>query len=526
MIYGFSNFGYEGSMVTVEVDLRRGIPMVDIVGVSDVAMSELRARVVSAIKNSGFEFPSERVLISLSPADLKKDGFQFDLTVALAILEAQYNSAIERLGSVDTRFTESVYVAGELTLDGNVKRVLGLHAGLATASSYGIKWALVPKDSGRSIPSGIKVIYVDNLRQAWDVLLKIKNNPDDVVYYESNEPDKANNEVKFATEETTLDTLNVLPELKFAMAVASAGRHNIMAVGSPYAQKTEVMKRLPEITPCLLPEERASVTRIFSIAGLSELNSSTGYASVRPFRMPHQTASIEGICGGGINCRPGEISLAHNGTLFLDEAAEFRASVLQMLRVPIENHTIALSRAGRTTVYPAHFQLAMTVSPCPCGNYGSHTKICLCSMKSVEQYWKKFSAPLLDRIDIRFNCFENEQDEEDVVTEKNKAMTVEKLRNMVKIAWEKQLARQGKLNADLTPTEVSTYCAFSEDIQSYFETQALKYDLSPRAKTSIKKVARTLADMSGSDEICLDDVKQAIKMRAPMPLERGYDFQP
>lgn len=270
------------------------------------------------------------------------------------------------------------------------------------------------------------------------------------------------------------------------MAVAVAGRHDILAYGRPGCGKTMVLQHLPELMPKLLPEESQSTTRIHSIAGLLKPNE--GFKTVRPFCMPHQTASIEGICGGGPSCRPGEISLAHNGVLFLDEAAEFRSSVLQMLRVPLECNSITLSRAGRTTVYPARFQLVMATNPCPCGNYGSKDKVCLCSAKSVEMYWRKFSGPLLSRIAIRFNVENDKFSGDDY--------SLENLRRRIKLAWERQYKRQGKLNQDLNPQEVLDFIKTTDGVKS----ELSNLNLSVRATTNILKLARTLADMNDIEE--------------------------
>lgn len=305
--------------------------------------------------------------------------------------------------------------------------------------------------------------------------------------------------------EETIDDGKGLDGLKYAMAVAVAGRHNIMTFGNVGCGKTTLMQKMPQIMPKLLPDEKVSVKRIYSLSGLDSLLDK----NLRPFRMPHQTASIEGICGGGFNCNAGEISLSHNGVLFLDEASEFRTSVLQMLRVPLETGNITLSRVGRTTVYPAKFQLAMTTESCPCGNYGSKNKICLCPARSVEQYWKKFSAPLLDRIDIRYNCFEENTN--------FPRYTLDEMREHIKLAWERQYARQGKLNADLYPSDLCDV-KFSPDAERHLNYLG-NAGYSPRAIASIKKVAMTLNDMhfNTSDVIELPDIQMAVLLRAVTP---------
>lgn len=287
------------------------------------------------------------------------------------------------------------------------------------------------------------------------------------------------------------------------MAVAAAGRHNLLAVGTPGCGKSMLLQQLPQLTPKLTRDEAPSTTRLWSLAGILR---GEGVMRERPFRMPHQTASIEGICGGGPNCRPGEISLAHNGTLFLDEAAEFRASVLQMLRVPLETGSITLCRAGRSTVFPAKFQLVMATNPCPCGNYLSKDKVCLCSAKSIEQYWKKFSAPLLDRVDIRYFM------DRPINVEPK---TLADLRSLIKKAQEAQYARQGVLNEYLTPGDIDTYCIhkMTADAQKMVDRLAEKNNLSARAVLSIYKLSRTIADMCGSDEIDTSHVSMAFELR-------------
>jgi magnesium chelatase family protein len=291
------------------------------------------------------------------------------------------------------------------------------------------------------------------------------------------------------------------------MTVAAAGRHHIMAWGSPGCGKSMALQHLPEITPLLLPEERLPVERIYSLAGMDIKPD-----AFRPFRVPHQTASIEGICGGGPNCRPGEITLAHNGTLFLDEAAEFRTSVLQMLRCPLESGTITLCRAGRSTTFPANFQLAMAVEPCPCGNYGSHDKICLCSAKSIDQYWKKFSAPLLDRINIRFNCNEVIEDFTD--------FTVEEARKRIKLAWERQYKRCGRMNQYLSPQEIAETIVISPEAQKRLDKEIERCGLSPRAISNIIKVAQTIKDIDLEERnlISEKDIDLACKLHAATPL--------
>ena len=421
-IYSFSNWGYEGSIITVEVDLRRGIPATDIVGLADSSVKETRERVKCAIRNSGMEYPSERVLISLSPADLKKVGAGFDLAIALGILQKE--------------FKESVLVMGELELSGGVRSVRGVHAACSTALASGIQYAIVPNDClNEALETGINAIGCDTLSEAFKI-------PEDLSTIKV-EFDKKYDDIISFREPYDEQKFIMTEKEMLALVVGAAGRFNMMFYGSPGCGKTALMEYMQYLTPSLTYNESRSVKRIYSLAGLSNKDETKTYP---PFRMPHQTASIEGICGGGPNCRPGEITLAHNGILFLDEAAEFRCSVLQMLRVPMENHSIMLSRAGRSTTYPANFQLLLALNPCPCGNYRSSKKICLCSAKSVENYWRKLGEPLLDRVPIRLHI--------DPVEGERKEYALAELQSFVKKATEESRRLLGVTLRDLTVEEI------------------------------------------------------------------------
>ncbi len=520
-IYSFSPFGYEGALVTVEVDLRRGIPATDIVGLADGAVKESRERMQAAIRNAGFDYPPERVLISLSPADLKKEGAGFDLPVALAVLAAK--AADEGEGSF---IDEPLLVMGELELSGRVRAVKGVHAAVATAAASGIMRCIVPvqnADEAREIP-GVQVYGTDSLENAFRAL-------SDTSFYLAGNTEAGRESLPPGCTETNgvyfpeiasgyeFAELKGQRQLVRALQIAAAGGHNLIALGAPGCGKTMAIQKFPAINPVLTVDEAQSVTRIWSLAGL--IKPSEPLIRIPPFRIPHQTASIEGICGGGPNCRPGEISLAHNGVLFLDEAAEFRSSVLQMLRVPLENGTISLSRAGRTTVYPARFQLLMAVNPCPCGNYGSKSKICLCSLKSIDQYWKKFSAPLLDRIDLRV-FVENNYDEGCIPEERPGLTTTEEIRRGVATAVKLQRKRQGIKNANLSPQEILDYCPLETESRKLLDKATLRYGFSPRAIASCLKVARTIADIAGSKNIQEEHIAEAIdlhKLCATLPPE-------
>lgn len=503
-VYTFSPFGYEGAIVQVETDLRRGIPAYDIVGISDGTVKETRERIRYAFSNSGLEFPAERVLQSLSPADLKKDS-PLDLSMALSILGKSQNYPID----------EPVLALGELELSGGIRPVRGAVAAVNSARAYGITNVVCDPATAELLKDihGIKILAVDNLKEANEKLHeKDAFHPTAPQLYK-------NDTVEFNEDYLDKETLDSLPmdghfETIRAIEVAVAGKHNILATGAPGCGKTMLMQSLmPALTPKLTEEEVITPRRIASIAGLDSPNRDI---HIPPFRMPHQTASIEGICGGGPNCRPGEISLAHNGTLFLDETAEFRSSVLQMLRVPLETQQITLSRAGRSTVYPANFQLAMATNPCPCGCYGSHDKICLDSAKSIDLYWKKFSDPLLDRVEIKTFV---EKDEKDT-----RKMSIETMKAQIATAFEIQRKR-GVYNSHMNPQQIEEYCKLDKEGQEYLDRES--ENLTVRGKNNLLKLSLTLANMDGREDIRLNDLKEARELSAPVfEKPKQFAYQP
>lgn len=487
MIYSFSPFGYDGSIVSVEVDLRHGIPATDIVGISDGAVKETRERVQSAIRNSGLEYPNERVLISLSPADLKKEGTGFDLSIALGVLQKQ--------------FTKDVLVMGELGLSGCIRPVRGVYAACSSAIASGFQYAIVPMENlNEALETGIKAIGCDTLYDAFNLPEELSTRKiasvggyDETISFR--EPDS---EYKDKIEMTEKEML--------ALVVGASGRFNMMFFGSPGCGKTILMQYMQYLTPSLTEEESESVKRVYSLAGLPLKDENRTYS---PFRIPHQTASIEGICGGGPNCRPGEITLAHNGVLFLDEAAEFRSSVLQMLRVPLENKTITLSRAGRSTTYPANFQLLLSLNPCPCGNYGSKDKICLCSAKSVELYWKKLSGPLLDRVPIKIHIDPSEGEREEY--------SLEELQTYVMTATVES-RKLGKKFSELTPNEVEDITP--PEILSVFTIAMADKDWSIRKRNNALKVWLTIRAIFGDDKRNYESyTKQTMMLLCDTPYE-------
>ena len=492
MIYGFNSFGYEGSLVGVETEVEGGIPAYDIAGLADSYGSGTRELVESAVERSGFEIPQRNILTAFSPLDLKKDGGGFAFPAALSLV---------------AKSVADVLVMGVLETDGDIiPCIKGTFSACQNAGNNGIKYAILPLDS--KVPCGIKVCEVGSLKEAADAITSL-NIGDDRLFTERGPG-------RFSTKDNILfndDIPELKPEfdgtennsLKFAMTAAIAGGHHLVAYGKPrYSNLITVGLRL--LLPRLSFDESMVTSRIHSIAGIYEPDN---YVTERPVRIPHKSISIEGMFGGGIGCTPGEISLAHNGVLFLDEAEEFRTSVLQVLRVPLSAGKITLSRAGRQTVYPSKFQLFMAANPCPCGNFGSKEKLCLCSKTAIETFRKKLAFPLNDRLAVRINT--NSDDAQ------CKDFTLEELRKFISTAWKHQLDRQGKLNQDLSVDEAFDL-KISDEAKAFLDEAT--EDFSVGRKAEILKLARTLCDISdGSDEIKEEHIEEAVKLNGKSPAE-------
>lgn len=504
-IYTNGNFGYECPLVEVETDLREGLPATDIIGLADNEVLETKERIKTVFKNCGLDFPQKRVLMSLSPCDLYKVGGRYDLTIALSILAESHKEEIAK--------DVSLFTVGELELSGDIRLVSAVEGGLANAHEKGVMYVILPRNTSESIPNGMKVYYATSLTDAYLAMKSIGKENETAFFKEINRIETTGKVEFYATtKKENLDSLSPNEEqkdswnfLKYAMAVSVAGHHNIITVGDVDCDKTLVMNHFPNLLPKLMDLEQFQNEKIYSLAGLVGKYYDK---SKRPFRMPHQTASIERMCGGGVNLRPGETTLANNGVLFLDESAEFRTSVLQMLRVPLENRSIMLSRAGRSTVFPANFILAMATNPCPCGNFGSKNKVCLCSASAVEQYWKKFSAPLLDRVAVRVDMNNVPKDFANY--------SQDELRAKIKRVWEAQMARElPRFNNDLNEAEIENLAhKITEKAKTLFSDTVKNENLTHRQSDYILKLARTVADMEGHEEIQLEDMQISIKFNS------------
>ncbi|UTD12138.1 ATP-binding protein [Treponema denticola] len=552
-ILSFSSFGYEGELIKVEADLRRGLPVIDIVGLPGSAVKEARDRMRAAIRNSGLEFPASRILINLSPADQKKEGSGFDLPIAIAVLtakEAEKNSAEVKakaqtiIPQDEDREKESVMIMGELELSGRVRPVRGLIGAISAARSQGIKYFIVPKENEAEalIEDGINVFGVSDLIEALEFFYQIENGkfntkPQGLKKENSPYTGAVPLFVWSNTEETEnfdfqkdsksglglvkgFEDIRGQDGLIRALEIAAAGGHNLIAYGPPGCGKTLSLSRFPLLLPDMDEKTARETIRIYSIAGLLP-QSSPRLLKRPPFRMPSQNASMEGIIGGAGKCMPGEVSLAHGGVLFLDEAAQFKASVLQSLRAPLETGSVTLSRAGRSSTFPARFQLLLAINPCPCGNFGSPGKVCTCLPYEIEKYWKKLTAPLLDRIDIRVPVMPPKP--ENILAEaKYSTQTMrEKIKNARLIQWErlKFTNKEKKMqniiyeNAKLSPQETAEVCKMSGEAERFFSVIVDSKKLSGRGSHALLKISRTIADIESSENISLAHIEEAAALR-------------
>lgn len=465
----------------------------------DQSVKESKERVRTAIKNSNFELPSRKIVINLAPADTKKEGSFFDLPIAIGILQ--------NLGYINNKNIIQTIFLGELSLDGRLNKINGVLPMCIEAKNLGIKNVILPQENSQeaSIVNGLNVIGVSSLGQAVNYL----NKKEEILPSISNMEDIFSNNNQYS-----LDFADVKgqEEVKRALEVAAAGGHNALLIGSPGAGKTMVSRRIPSILPDLSFDEALEVTKIHSIAGI--LPKEQPIVTKRPYRAPHHTVSKSSLIGGGKIPKPGEISLAHYGVLFLDELPEFKRETLEVLRGPLEDRTVTISRVSASLTYPCNFMLVASMNPCPCGYYGSKEKECTCSESQIAKYMSKISGPLLDRIDIqvkvnpvKYNKLSIEAEEE----------TSEQIRKRVNNARKVQLERYRKFgifsNAELTQNLINQYCDLDDKCQKIMENAFEKLKLSARAYTRILKVARTIADLANSNDIKTIHLAEAINYR-------------
>lgn len=499
-IYSEALYGIEGIPITIEVNISEGLPKFDVVGLPDQAVNEAKERVIAAINNSDRFFPPKRITINLAPADIKKSGSMYDLAFALGIL-----SSSAQLFFSD--FMNNTIILGELALDGSVREVKGIFSMLLNAKELGIKNAIIPFNNMEeaNIIEGLNLYPVKTLKEAMDV----SEGKKEAIISKGNFNFTADNN-------ETVDFSEVKGQeyAKRAAMIAAAGGHNFIMIGSPGCGKTLIAKRIPTILPPLTFEEAIEVTKIYSSYGL--LSKNMPIVKKRPFRIPHHTSSYVSLVGGGRNIKAGEITLAHNGVLFLDEFVEFQSSALQTLREPMEEKTITISRANGSISFPANFTLVAAMNPCPCGYYGDEKHICRCSENARKKYIAKLSGPILDRIDISIEVRAVDYDKMISKADGESSSSMRKIVSDARKIQEKRFRENGvKIfsNSSMGIKDIEKFCILDSKAKNMLNMAMQKFSMSARSYNKILKVSRTIADIENKEVIETSHITEALQYR-------------